>query len=80
LECIVVMSGLETLEVYTSSTSREMNTLKKIRADGLTQGREEGREERNIEIAKKMLIKKHAIADISDITGLSTVEIEKLKP
>ena len=43
------------------------------------EGREEGREERNIEIAKEMLNKGFDISTISEITGLSRDEIEKLK-
>ena len=42
-------------------------------------GEEKGREERNIEIAKSMLEKKCEITLISEVTGLSIEEIEKLK-
>ena len=43
------------------------------------EGREEGREERNKEIAKNLLIKKMDIASISELTGLSTETIKKLR-
>ena len=46
--------------------------------EGLTEGRTEGREERNIEIAKSML-EKSDVSYISEVTGLSIEEIEKLK-
>ena len=38
-----------------------------------------GKAEGKVEIAKKMLSKNHSISDISDLTGLSIAEIEKLK-
>ena len=43
------------------------------------EGREEGIEKGKLEDAKKMLDKGYSIADISDITGLSAKEIERLK-
>ena len=45
---------------------------------GKLEGREEGREEGKLEDAKKMLAKGYSIADISDITSLSTKELERL--
>ena len=42
------------------------------------EGREEGVNERNIEIAKNMLAKRISISDISEITGLSIDDINKL--
>lgn len=42
-------------------------------------GKEEGREEANLSVAKKMLEKNMSIDEISEITGLPTEEIEKLK-
>ena len=47
-------------------------------AKGRTEGFAEGREERNIEIAKSML-EKSDVSYISEVTGLSVEEIEKLK-
>jgi predicted transposase/invertase (TIGR01784 family) len=56
--------------------------MEKGLAKGLAKGREEGREEgarsRNIENARKMKAKSFSYDDISDITGLSIEEIEKL--
>lgn len=40
---------------------------------------EKGKTERNIEIAKKMLLKKVPIEEVIEITGLTKEEIEKLK-
>ena len=57
----------------------ETNSLKKMRAEGRAEGKAEGRVERNIEIAKKMLSKNHSISDISDLTGLTSGEISKLR-
>lgn len=68
----------------------EMNTLKKAeskgRAEGRVEGRAEGREEglaegakkRNLEIARNLTSKGLDIKLISEITGLSEKEIEKL--
>ena len=42
-------------------------------------GREEGRKEREIEIAKKMIKNKYKIEDIVELTGLTKEEIENLK-
>ena len=47
--------------------------------EGLTEGRTEGRKEERIEIAKSMLKKECDISLISEVTGLSIEEIEKLK-
>ena len=47
--------------------------------EGLAQGRKEGRKEKCIEIAKSMLEKECDISLISEVTGLSIEEIEKLK-
>ena len=48
-------------------------------AKGRAIGRAEGKNERNIEIAKNLLQKKMSIDDIADVTGLSPEEIEALK-
>ena len=48
--------------------------IKKSLAQGLAQGREEA----NIENARKMKAKGFAVADIADITGLSVEDIERL--
>lgn len=45
---------------------------------GIEKGIKKGINERNIEIAKKLLIKGLAIGEIADITGLSEEEIENL--
>ena len=56
----------------------EANTIRNYEQRGEIRGKAEGRVERNIEIAKKMLSKNHSISDISDLTGLSPEEISKL--
>ena len=55
----------------------EANTIRNYEQRGEIRGKAEGRVERNIEIAKKMLSKNHSISDISDLTGLSPEEISK---
>ena len=51
--------------------------------DGMNKGKEagkiEGKKEEKLEIAKVMLSKNICVKDISDITGLSIEEIEKLQ-
>ena len=53
------------------------------KADGMVEGEAKGKvagkNERNIEIAQKMLKKSMKIEDIIELTGLSQEEIEKLK-
>jgi predicted transposase/invertase (TIGR01784 family) len=56
----------------------EANTLKKRYEQGKQEGEAKGKAEEKIEIAKKMLSKKHPISDIADLTGLSLEEISKL--
>lgn len=46
---------------------------------GKKEGREEGRKNRNIEIAQKLLKIKMPISQISEVTKLPKEEIEKLK-
>ena len=52
------------------------------KAEGLKQGRTEGeasgRAEREIEMAKAMRLKNYSVDEISELTGLSAEEIEKL--
>ena len=48
-------------------------------AEGEAKGRAEGKNERNIEIAKNMLKENVNIQFISKMTGLNLEEIEKLK-
>ena len=47
--------------------------------EGRIEGKKEGKAERNIEIATKALKKGISFEDISDLTGLSILEIKKLK-
>ena len=56
----------------------EANTLKKYGDEALAKGRLEGREEKGIEIARKMLLKGKSIEEIVEFTGLSYEEIKKL--
>ena len=61
-----------------------INTAKKDsfaegRAEGRAEGITEGIEQRNIEIAKKMIERGMSLNDISDMTGLSIEIVEQLK-
>ena len=53
----------------------ETNTLKKMRAEG----KAEGKAERDIEIAKNLLIQNIPLGAISSATGLSIVELQKIQ-
>ena len=61
----------------------ETNSLKKMKAEGkaegLVEGKAEGKAEEKIEIARNLLAQNIDITNISLATGLSIVEIEKLK-
>ena len=57
----------------------EANTLKKAENKAREEGLAEGKAERDIEIAKKMLIKGKDIAEIVEFTDLTKEQIEKLK-
>ena len=46
---------------------------------GIKEGREEGKKEEKREVAKKLLAMNFDIEKISEITGLSLLEIEKIK-
>jgi predicted transposase/invertase (TIGR01784 family) len=68
--------------LYTKLSKQELehNTLMdNAKKRGLKEGIEQGIKQRNIEIAKNMLKKKIDIDTISECTGLSKKEIEKLK-
>jgi len=45
----------------------------------MEQGIEKGKTERDIEIAKGMILKNYPLSDISALTGLSLVELQTLK-
>ena len=78
-------------EITSSPEFREVERLReKARHDeaqalyhaeqkGRQEGRQEGISERNIEIARSMLRKNMSTPDISDITGLSHDDVEKLR-
>ncbi|TSJ80656.1 MAG: hypothetical protein NMK33_04305 [Candidatus Cardinium sp.] len=51
---------------------------KKGRQEGIQVGEEKGKLERNIEIAKSMLLKGYPIEDIMFLTGLSRAHIHDL--
>ena len=65
----------EIYELRLKAIRDEMN----IRYSGYIDGKAEGKNERNIEIAKNMLKENIDIELISKVTGLNPEEIEKLK-
>lgn len=71
---------LKWLRIEASTIEKaEAKAFQKGIEQGIEQGREEGINKRNLEIVKNMLSKNYSVSDISDLTGLSTSEIEKLK-
>lgn len=56
-----------------------VNAINTAKKDSFAEGKAEGIEQRNIEIAKKMIEKGMALNDISEMTGLSITNIELLK-
>jgi predicted transposase/invertase (TIGR01784 family) len=67
----------EIREIYEARKKAKIDKLAElaqIRYNGIEEGREEGREE----AARRMKAKGYSVADIEDITGLSSAEIEKL--
>ena len=68
----------ETKRVWDNRSVLEFQ-LDKAKAEGMEQGIEKGKTERDIEIAKGMILKNYPLADISALTGLSLVELQDLK-
>jgi predicted transposase/invertase (TIGR01784 family) len=60
---------------YQKKLYNDRDELQAAEARGEARGKSEGK----LEIAKKLLGKNNSIEDVSDITGLSISEIEKLK-
>ncbi len=57
----------------------EANSLKKAEHKGREEGREEGIQTRNLEIAKNMLRKGYSLDVVAELTGLSQEELEGLQ-
>ena len=56
-----------------------INQLYYAKEKGLAEGREEGKKENSLEIAKKMLEMGLSVEQITEATGLSEEEVLKLK-
>jgi predicted transposase/invertase (TIGR01784 family) len=70
----------EAVEVsYESGFGEAYDKEEAIYDDGIKKGIEQGMEQRNIEIARKMLEKKMNISDIIELTSLTKEEIDKIK-
>ena len=65
-----------TLEYMIAEAKEE--GLEQGRTEDLAEGEASGRAEREIEMARAMKDKDYSIAEISELTGLSVEEIEKL--
>ena len=64
---------------FDMTTERDIqNFIDYARQEGREEGREEAKALRDAEIVKAMLAKKYPVEDISEITGLTASEIEKL--
>ncbi len=55
------------------------NSIDTAREEGKIEGKIEGKTERNIEIAKKALAKGLSIKDVSELTGMTELEIKNLQ-
>jgi len=77
----VLMGMNKWIDEYMSDDEwwRKYNDVYWSKREGICEGKAEGREERNIEIAKKMLAKGLDINEISEITELSIHEIKALQ-
>jgi len=64
---------------YMQSLLREQEKFECAWNDGMQQGIQQGVEQRNLEIAKKMILRGDDIADITELSGLSKEEILELK-
>ena len=67
------------LEMRSKARHEEASRLFQAEQRGKEEGRKEGEEKRNIEIAKNLLKLNFPVEAISQATGLSVSEIEKLK-
>ena len=52
--------------------------VKEAKEEGLAEGEASGRAAEKIEMAKAMRLKNYSVDEISELTGLSVEEIEKL--
>ena len=69
----------ELREKYIADRESELATAEeKGIKQGIEQGKKQGNIEKGIEIAKKLKLKNMSIEEISEITGLTKEEIEKL--
>ena len=63
---------------YRNESLKERDYIVSAEEKGIEIGKAEGKAERDIEIAKKMLTKGKAIEEIMEFTDLSLAEIQKL--
>ena len=56
-----------------------MTIAEKLRTEGIAEGKAEGKAEGRAEVALGMLNKGYSLSDISELTGLSEEEIERLR-
>ena len=52
--------------------------LTEDRRQAVLEGRQEGRQEEKLSLARKLLLRGHSIVDIMELTDLSAEEVEKL--
>jgi predicted transposase/invertase (TIGR01784 family) len=58
---------------------RETKVYREAREEGLEEGLEKGLEEGRREIALRLLAKKHSVAEVAELTGLSVQRVRALK-
>ena len=66
------------IDLLPNSKKNIMNALRQLEEKSMLKGMQKGKTEGTLEIARKMLLKKLSIDEISEITGLTIKEIKKL--
>ena len=72
----------ENIALYTDLPRSEMekNTIiYEAEERGFSRGKEEGIEQNNLEIAKKMLQKDYSLEQVKEITGLTETELKQME-
>ena len=80
--CEIAAFSPEKRALYNRSVMREQDVINQLyyaKEKGLAEGREEGKKENSLEIAKKMLEMGLSVEQITEATGLSEEEVLKLK-
>ena len=80
IQQLLVLSRLRKLEEKTNLEVKTMPITYDITKDALyREGRAEGKEEGLLEVAKRMIEKGYAVDQVASLTGISPIEIKRLK-